>query len=110
MTDDHAPDLSKLPGCWVEIREESTPDRIVLRPDGVDIPPARGRRQIDLIPPSELIAGRPGPTDRTTAQSGTWSADGDELTLAAPGWDGCYAIAQLGDDILVIRPQHRPSE
>lgn len=102
MTDD-APDLSKLPGCWVEIREESTADRIVLRPDNADIPPARGRRQIDLIPPSELVVGQPGPTDATTTRSGTWSAEGDELTLAGPGWDGCYAIAQLGDDILVIR-------
>ncbi|WP_066910256.1 hypothetical protein [Millisia brevis] len=102
-TDDEQPDLSKLPGCWVEIREESTADRIVLRPDSADIPPARGRRQIDLIPPSELLVGHPGPTDATATRSGTWSAEGDELTLDGPGWAGCYGIAQLGEDILVIR-------
>lgn len=102
MTDAPDPDLSRLPGCWVEIREEGGDDRIVLRPDSADLPLGRGRRQIDLIPPATLVVGSPGPTDRLEGRSGTWSADGDELTLSAPGWEGCYRIRQLGDDILVI--------
>ncbi|BCH22067.1 MULTISPECIES: hypothetical protein [unclassified Mesorhizobium] len=95
-------DIKKMTKNWVEVREESSPGRIVLRPDSYNLPPARGRRHLDLSSRSQALAKSPGPADKLESVAGTWSVDGDELHLSAPGWEGHYSIEQLTEDLLVI--------
>src|SRR5262245_7968449 len=96
-------DEKQLGRTWVEVREEGGPDRIVLRPQGHPIPPARGRRALDLSHPGTLLAKAPGPTDKSEGKPGSWSVLENELTIDAPGWTGKYSIEQLSDDVLIIK-------
>jgi hypothetical protein len=90
---------------WVELREESQPGRIVLRPVDSDIPPARGRRRLDLSRSGEATAKSPGPTDRLEGRKGEWSLSDRTLTVSAGNWKGTYLIAEVADDQLVLCPQ-----
>ena len=91
---------------WVEIREESQEGRIVLRPMGYDIPPARGRRWLDLSIEGTAQVKSPDATDKMEGKGGTWSLQDDNLSLEIPGWTGSYRIEQLDEDILVISPKN----
>ena len=98
-----AMDEKQLARSWVEVREEGGADRIVLRPETYAIPPARGRRGLDLSRPAAAVAKAPGPTDKTEGKPGSWSLSGDELTIDAPGWSGTYTVEQVSGNILVLR-------
>lgn len=95
-------DAEKLMKRWIEQREENTADRVVFRPAGYDLPPARGRRALDLSTADKAVARVPGPTDRPESQLGTWSVDGNTLTLAVGPWHGQFPIEELTSDKLVI--------
>lgn len=91
---------------WVEMREESGAGRMVLRPSTHNLPPARGRRRLDLGIGGEAIPKKPGPTDQlATAGAGGWSMEGDTLRLTAPGWAGDYRILEVTDDVLVLQQE-----
>jgi len=92
---------------WVEIREESEEGRIVLRPLGPDIPPARGgRRRLDLREPGDASAREPGAADAMEARDGSWtSPEEGVLDIAVPGWTGTYTVIELHEDKLVIEPR-----
>lgn len=88
---------------WVEIQEESSGARIVFRPIDYPIPPARGRRHLNLEESGVADAKVPGPTDKLIGKSGKWSLEGRHLHLEAPGWEGEYEVEVLQEDLLVLR-------
>ncbi len=89
---------------WVEIREDSTDEKLVLRPTDYPIPPARGRRQLELTEIGQGQALEAGPADKLeTVSHGGWSIEDQTLLLNIEGWEGTYEIEDLQDDILVLR-------
>ena len=95
-------DRNDIAGHWVEVREESAGGTIVLRPFDAPLPPARGRRSLVLRPDQRAEARAPGPSDRSEAAQGSWSVEGDMLTVNAPGWTGRYRIRDRSGDKLVL--------
>lgn len=95
-------DPEKLVGNWVEVREEGAPGKIVLRPFSAPLPPARGRRGIVLADGNVAEARQPGASDRNVGSRGSWSVDGDRLTLEVAGWSGRYRIENEGEDKLIL--------
>jgi hypothetical protein len=79
ITDDH------LHKRWVHSHEEDDGEEMVFRPSSFDLPPARGRRQIELRPDGSFLEGFPGPTDAPEEAGGSWSLKGDELALRPEG-------------------------
>jgi hypothetical protein len=57
---------------WIHAREEDTTAGIVYRPDGVPLPPARGREVLDLRSDGTCSYGTPGPDDRRRFTEGRW--------------------------------------
>lgn len=90
-------------GDWVEVREESADGKVVLRSIDAELPPARGRRRLVLLPDGQLKGGSPGPDDRLRAAKGDrWSVEGDRLHIASGEWAGTYEIEMAGSDKLVL--------
>jgi hypothetical protein len=87
----------------VEVREESTGDRIVLKPAASNIPPARGRCGLDLSIAGKAKTQSAGPDDRMIGKPGAWSLTDDGISVKAPGWDGDYQIEELTEERLVIK-------
>lgn len=98
-------DPKQLAREWVEVREESEGERIVLRPSDYPVPPSRGgRRHLELGLSGQGRALGLGATDKLEAKgSGDWSLEGEALQLRLKGWEGTYDIEELGNDILVLR-------
>ena len=90
---------------WVELREECTKGRIVLRPITYKVPPARGRRRLDLSVKGFAAAKSEGPSDKLQARGGSWSLQDDDLKVDAPGWTGTYRVEEITQEILVLRPK-----
>ena len=97
-------DAKALVGRWVEMREEGGDGRVVLRADAPDLPPARGRRSIEFAEGGTVLLRTPGPDDRSRASDGSWSLDGERLTIDAPGWSGTYRIEQQEKNRVVLSP------
>lgn len=95
--------LAQLQKEWVEIREENTADQFVFRPFSYPIPPARGRRALDLSEPGKAWSKSPGPSDKLEGIQGTWVLEEGALILDTPGWRGTYDIEELTEDKLVLR-------
>lgn len=94
---------NQVTGHWVEIREEGSAGRIVLRPESSDIPPARGRRNLVLEPGGVAQDARPGPDDRPAfADAGTWRLDGSRLTIQSGQFAGSYRVEAAGSGRLVL--------
>jgi hypothetical protein len=71
---------------WVHVAEEDTDDEMVYRPAGGSLPPARGRTSLEFRPDGTYVESAPGPVDAPeTAATGSWSLQGDKLTLEAEG-------------------------
>ena len=62
--------------------EEDTDDEMVFRPEGTDLPPARGRTGIELRSDGTFAEAGLGAADVPEEASGRWSLDGDTLTLS----------------------------
>lgn len=95
-------DSGKICGHWVEVQEESGGGHIVFRPFDSPLPPARGRRSLVLEADDVAEAHAPGPADRSIRTPGSWSLDGDRLTISAGGWSGKYRVEDLSEDKLVL--------
>lgn len=89
---------------WVEIREESSDGRIVCRPMTYNIPPARGRRRLDLREQGIAASKSPGADDRLSSQLGGWTVEENILIVTSDGWAGTYRIDNLTDILLVLIP------
>jgi hypothetical protein len=97
-------DPSKILGHWVEVREEGDAGRLVLRPFSAPLPPARGRRSLVLEAENVAEARAPGPSDQSVGAPGSWSLDGDILTISTGSWSGKYRVEDLSEDKLVLSP------
>jgi hypothetical protein len=74
-----------LEGRWVHSHEEDTEDEMVFRPADRPFPPARGRTSLELRPDGTYVETYPGPVDVPEESEGSWSLEGDQLTLGAKG-------------------------
>lgn len=70
---------------WVHSHEEDRDDVAVFRPADFDLPPARGRRSIELREDGSYVEAFPGPTDVPQEAAGRWSLEGDRLALQPAG-------------------------
>lgn len=88
---------------WVELREESSPGKIVLKRVSSDIPPARGRRSLHLLAGGKAMAEAPGADDRGVLQGeGLWRLTEGTLSIEMPGWTGRYRLQQPDYNTLVL--------
>ncbi|TYC58606.1 hypothetical protein FMN50_09150 [Rhodobacterales bacterium] len=93
-----------IEGEWVEIREESAGDRVVFYRLGSSIPPARGRRHLELQEAGRAGGTAPGPADKyESTGSGGWSLKGDTLDIQLPGWEGEYEIEHADESKLILK-------
>ena len=89
---------------WMHSHEEDTDTREVFRPADYPFPLSRGRRGFELRPDGNLIEGGPGPTDRTTTSSGSWTFDGTDLVFSRPGGPARrYPVESVAPDKLVLK-------
>ena len=103
MTDDL--DRAALGRAWVHAHEEDDAGRMVFRPADRPMPPSRGRRSLDLSSAAgEAGLGFPGPDDRRTSRSGSWSVEGGRLVLHHGGGTETFEIDSIEPDRLVLRP------
>jgi len=89
-------------GRWMHSREEDDDDRIVFRPDDYAFPPARGRSGFTLAKGGSVLTASPGPDDRLTEAEGSWSLDGDRLTIQSLVWSGVFRVESAQQDKLVL--------
>ncbi len=80
-----AADEDLLQKRWVHSHEEDSGDEMVFRPSCFDLPPARGRRSIELRDDGCYVESFPGPVDVPAEAGGSWSLAGDELELQPRG-------------------------
>jgi hypothetical protein len=76
---------NRLHKRWVHSHEEDRDDAAVFRPATFDLPPARGRRSIELRDDGSYVEALPGPSDVPQEAGGRWSLDGDRLALQPKG-------------------------
>jgi hypothetical protein len=76
---------NRLHKRWVHSHEEDRDDEAVFRPATFDLPPARGRRSIELRADGSYVESFPGPTDVPQEAGGSWSLEGDRLALRPKG-------------------------
>ncbi len=72
----------EVSGRWVHVHEEDTEDEIVFRPEGTDLPPARGRMAFELRADGTFTEIGLGATDVPEEATGTWVVEGDTITLS----------------------------
>lgn len=76
---------ARLHKRWVHSYEEDRDDEAVFRPATVALPPARGRRAIELREDGSYVEAFPGPTDVPEEAGGRWTLEGDRLALEPEG-------------------------
>jgi hypothetical protein len=86
-------------GHWVHAHEEDTDDERVFRPASHPLPRSRGRQELELRPDGSYVERHPGPVDVPVESTGSWSLDGDQLTLGDERW----TIASASPDRLAFR-------
>jgi hypothetical protein len=97
-------DPDALVGSWTHLREQDSGDLVAFRPSDSPIPPARGRKAMDLVAGGNLRQFTAGADDRRVVSAGSWSLDGRELTLHTEGGaEERYEVERLTDKELVLR-------
>jgi hypothetical protein len=96
---------------WVHSYEEDGDDEMVFRPSNFDLPPARGRRSIELRPDGSYVESSPGPVDVPEEAGGQWSLKGDELDLRPDGRqpEESWRVVVAEEDRLRLRRIERGS-
>lgn len=91
---------------WVHSHEEDRDDVAVFRPATFDLPPARGRRSIELRDDGSYVEAFPGPADVPQEAGGRWSLDGDRLALDPNGDRPAerWRVVAVDEDRLRLRP------
>jgi hypothetical protein len=91
---------------WVHAHEEDSGGGMVFRPEGLPLPPSRGRRSLDLRSDGTLSERGPGPDDRLEEHGGTWRLDGRELVLVhGGGIEERLRVRSLDAERLVVEQQ-----
>lgn len=71
---------------WLHAHEEDSASTLVYRPKGYALPPARGRKALELDPSGVYTEHGYGPTDRNVRSGGgRFRLDGHDLVLADDG-------------------------
>ena len=97
-------DRVALQGQWVHAHEEDTDSELVYRPASYSLPPSRGRSALDLRADGTYVESSPGPTDRPEQTTGTWTLEGDDLSLRpSNGSTRLLRIASAQPDRLALR-------
>jgi hypothetical protein len=103
--------MSSLPGPifkrWIHSREEDSGEKIVYRPAGYPLPPARGREGIEFRGDGTFIHYLIGPTDRSQAVIGQWKTNEPE-TIEVNFPDQSLSphkldIIECSDDVLIVK-------
>lgn len=92
-------------GRWVHAHEEDTEEEMVFRPADSDLPPSRGRRALELRADGSFAEGGLGAADVPQEATGTWSVDGETITLddgAAQGVPRRFDVVAADEQRLVI--------
>jgi hypothetical protein len=79
-------DKQSLHGRWVHSHEEDSGGEMVFRRPDHEFPRARGRRSFELRPDGTYADRSPGPVDVPVESTGSWSLDGDRLTVGDEAW------------------------
>jgi len=90
---------------WVRSHEEDTGDFEVYRPQGFELPPARGRQQLEFSQDGTLTLFEIGPGDGLRPIQGEWiAATGSQLNITLENGDkSTLIIDTAADDILKVR-------
>ncbi len=91
-------------GRWTHVHEEDHDGLQVFRPAGTELPPARGRTSLLLQAGGDATAGYPGADDRGVTDAGSWSLDGDLLTITGAAGTSTYQVVTAEPDLLELRP------
>jgi hypothetical protein len=86
-------------GRWIHAQEEDAGGELVYRPADHPLPRVRGRDELELRPDGSFVERHPGPDDRPVESSGSWSLQGDQLTLG----DEVWTVTGLSPDRLGLR-------
>jgi hypothetical protein len=74
-----------LRGRWLHAHERDSGDEMVFVPADTELPPSRGRRELELGEGGEASEGGPGPTDRPESRAARWElTDDDDLIIRTP--------------------------
>jgi hypothetical protein len=94
---------------WVHSNEEDRDEEAVFRPSSFDLPPARGRRSIELRPDGSYVEAFPGPVDVPEEAVGHWTREGDRLALRPEGDrpEERWQVLETREDLLRLRRLER---
>jgi hypothetical protein len=93
-----AVDRSALRGRWVHAHERDTDEYMVFVPADAELPPSRGRRELDLGEGGEATETGPGPTDRPEARAVRWKLTDDELVVQSPEGEEAWRARVVSAD------------
>jgi hypothetical protein len=103
----------QVSGRWVHAHEEDTDDELVFRRDGADLPPSRGRMAFELRADGTFAEAGLGAADAPEEASGTWSVDGDTITLSEGAAQGVPRVMEVvaadGERLVVRKRPHAPA-
>ncbi len=94
---------SQVLGSWFHSHEEDEPGRKIYRSAGFPFPPSRGRTGFTIEANGDVVINQPGMDDRTTTNPGTWSLDGNILTITSTTWSGSFEVVKTIEDSYVLR-------
>jgi len=98
-------DANALQRRWIHCDEEDEGERIVFRTAEYDFAPRRAPRDsLSLGPGGRLETGSPGPADRSVVAAGTWTVEGEELTISGSSrLAGRFQVVAVDEERLVLR-------
>jgi hypothetical protein len=97
-----------LVGSWSHAREDDTASTAVFRRSEAEFPPSRRPRvTIELAADGGLRRGDPAPDDGLTLTTGSWSLDGQRLTLSIEGRPEEHLQIETVDEQQLVLSQSR---
>jgi hypothetical protein len=100
-----------LRGRWVHAHEQDSGDEMVFVPADTELPPSRGRRELELGEGGEATEGGPGPTDRPEARPARWElTDDDELVISGREGEEAWrarVVSADGDRLVLAKSSIR---
>jgi hypothetical protein len=97
-------DQAALAGPWLHSHEEDSTSETVYRPKDYALPPARGRKGLELKASGQYTEQGFGPTDRRVESGrGSWKLQGHELVLTdAAGHERRKQVLEASPQRLVL--------
>jgi hypothetical protein len=92
-----------LLGHWVHSHEEDSPGLRVYRPGSFQLPPSRGREELELNADGSCVVRGPGPVDVLEEAAGSWEVDGKTLRLTTGAAKRSMQVVAAESGKLVVR-------